>query len=269
MTEIFNFQQQGCALAERQGSRVQFLGYPVDSFSMEEAVEYVSQLVQTEDFHNIAVLNANKMWMAERNPEMRQIICRAEMVIPEYAVVWGCQMLGTPVRAHIGGVMLLKALLPRFEADGVRVYFLGARQEVLKTMLARLQSQHSCLKVAGARSGYFEAGESLDVVKEIKDSKAQILFVAMGSPRQELWIERHREQLSVRVAMGVGGSFDVLAGTKKDAPSWVRHGGEWLYRLAQDPRNLWKRYLITNSWFVARVMRERFGSWKMSKPPAS
>ena len=79
----------------------------------------------------------------------------------------------------------------------------------------------------------------------------------MGSPRQEQWIESQRGRLQVRVAMGVGGSFDVLAGIKKDAPQWVRHGGEWLYRLAQDPRSLWKRYLKTNPWFVAQVLRER------------
>lgn len=269
MTQIVKEQAAECRVLEPRHARVQFLGCPVDSLGMDEAVDHVMRLAQSDSFHNIAVLNANKMWMASRNPELHAIIQRAEMVIPEYAVVWGCQVLGTPVRAHIGGVMLLKALLPHLEQEQVRLYFLGARQDVLELMIARLRSNYPNLKIAGARSGYFQLSESIQVVKEINDSTAQILFVAMGSPRQELWIEQNRRQLAVRVAMGVGGSFDVLAGIKKDAPPWVRHGGEWLYRLLQDPRNLWKRYLTTNSWFVGRVMRERFAAWKMSKPPVS
>ena len=243
-----------------------FLGYAVDSLTMQEAVEWVGHAVAEPGFHHIAVLNANKMWMANRNRELRVILQQAELVVPEYAVVWGCQVLRTPLKGHVGGIMLLKALLPWLESAGATVYFLGARDQVLIQMMERLREQHPALKIAGAHSGHFPLEQSREIVEQINRSGARILFVAMGSPRQETWIESQRQNLRVRVAMGVGGSFDVLAGIKKDAPSWVRHGGEWLFRLAQDPGNLWKRYLTTNPWFVAQVLRERFLPCKVSKP---
>lgn len=266
MSGSLDLRRDGDCLLSRRDSRVPFLGYPVDSLSMEEAVAWVGCAVYEPGFHHIAVLNANKMWIANRNAELREIIQRAELVIPEYAIVWGCRVLGTPVRAHIGGVMLLKSLLPWLESEGIGVYFLGAQPAVTEMMIARLRLQYPRLRIAGARSGYFDAAESAEIVGTINDSGARILFVAMGTPRQELWIEKQREHLQVHVALGVGGSFDVLAGVKKDAPPWIRHGGEWIYRLAQDPRSLWKRYLTTNPWFVAQVLREKIIPCKMSKP---
>jgi N-acetylglucosaminyldiphosphoundecaprenol N-acetyl-beta-D-mannosaminyltransferase len=243
---------------------VEFLGYRVGSFTMDEAVAWVERSLHEPELHHIAVLNANKMWIANRNAELRSILLKSELLIPEFAIVWGCRVMGTPVRGHIGGIMLLKALLPRLESTGVPVYFLGAHERVVKQMVERLRIQYPALQIAGARSGYFEPTESRGVVEAINNSGAKILFVALGSPRQELWIESQRALLKVRVAMGVGGSFDVIAGIKKDAPPWMRHGGEWLYRLAQNPRALWKRYLKTNSWFVARVFREKLFPGKMS-----
>jgi len=152
--------------------------------------------------------------------------------------------------------MLLKALMPYLESERIPVFFLGAKNTVLEGMKSELDRRHPHLVIAGMRSGYFDRNEEQQIVQQINASGAEVLFVAMGTPRQEFWIERHRYNLGVKVVMGVGGSFDVLAGIKKDAPQWVRHGGEWLYRLVQDPGNLWKRYLTTNPWFVYRVLRE-------------
>lgn len=233
------------------------LGYPVDSLDIPDAVSRVGRFVKESGLHHIVAINANKLWLADRAKGLRRIMRQAELVIPEYAVVWACRVLGKPLKGHVGGIMLLKALLPWLEREQIPVFFLGAKAPVLEQMKARLGSEHPRLVVAGMRSGYFEASQNEEIVGEINRSGAAILFVALGTPRQELWIEEHRHDLAVRVAMGVGGSFDVLAGTKKDAPQWVRHGGEWLYRLAQDPKNLWKRYMTTSPWFVYRVLRER------------
>ncbi len=232
---------------------------------MQEAVDWVENAAHGSGLRHIAVLNANKMWLADKDPNLRAIIQRAELVIPEYAVVWGCRILSNPVRGHIGGIMLLKSLLPRLEASRIPVYFLGARDNILRDMVARVHERYPALIISGAHSGYFQQEEIPAIIESINHSGAKILFVAMGSPRQEKWIEQQRPHLGVQVAIGVGGSFDVLSGAKKDAPSWVRHGGEWVYRLAQDPRNLWKRYLTTNPWFVARVLRQKFMPCKMSK----
>ncbi len=238
-------------------SRPQLLGYPVDSLDVQDAVSRVDTFVKKGGFHHIVAINANKLWLAEQVPALKKIVRQAELVIPEYAIVWACRTIRKPLKAHVGGIMLLTALLPWLESESVPVYFLGAKATVLERMKSRLTAMHPQLAIAGMRSGYFEASQEKEIVHEINRSRAAILFVAMGTPRQELWIERHRHNLAVRVVMGVGGSFDVLAGVKKDAPPWVRHGGEWLYRLIQDPKNLWKRYLTTNPWFVYRVLRER------------
>jgi N-acetylglucosaminyldiphosphoundecaprenol N-acetyl-beta-D-mannosaminyltransferase len=237
--------------------RSSLMSLPVDSLTMQEAINCVGRCLQGRDFHHVIAINANKLWLSERNSELKEILRRAELLIPEYAVVWACQVLRRPLRGHIGGVMLLKELLPWLDKERFPVYFLGAKPEVLELLKARLQAQYPKLVIAGMHSGYFQFSQEKEIVESINHSGAALLFVAMGSPRQEFWIERNRKDLQVRVAMGVGGSFDVVAGIKKDAPGWVRHGGEWLYRLLQDPRNLWKRYLKTNPWFVYRVLRER------------
>ena len=245
------------ATAQMFSARTQLLGYPVDSLDIQDAVSRVDTFIRNGGFHHVVAINANKLWLAEQVPALRKIVRQAELVIPEYAVVWGCRTLGRPLKAHVGGIMLLKALLPRLESERIPVYFLGAKTTVLERMKSRLGTRHPQLAVVGMQSGYFEPGQEKQIVEEINRSRAAILFVAMGTPHQEFWIERHRHDLAVRVVMGVGGSFDVLAGVKKDAPRWVRHGGEWFYRLIQDPKNLWKRYLTSNPWFVYRVLRER------------
>lgn len=238
-------------------TRCRLLGYPVDSVDICEAVRRVGGFIKTGGFHHVVAINANKLWLAERCPDLRKILSNADLVIPEYAVVWACRKLRNPLKGHVGGIMLLKALVPYLEKEQISVFFLGAKPAVLEQMKAQLAATYPRLVIAGLCSGYFKTSQEQEIVEQINHSRADILFVAMGTPRQELWIERHRHNLHVKVSMGVGGSFDVLAGIKKDAPQWMRHGGEWLYRLIQDPRNLWKRYLTTNPWFVYRVLRER------------
>jgi N-acetylglucosaminyldiphosphoundecaprenol N-acetyl-beta-D-mannosaminyltransferase len=152
---------------------------------------------------------------------------------------------------------LLRALLPMLEQCGAPIYLLGGREDVLRTLLSNLRVTHPQLAIAGARNGYFQAADEVEIVDDINKSGAAVLFVAMGSPRQELFVERYRSALRIRAAMGVGGSFDVLAGLKRDAPSWTHHGTEWAYRLWQDPKNLWKRYLRAHSWFIYRTLRDK------------
>jgi N-acetylglucosaminyldiphosphoundecaprenol N-acetyl-beta-D-mannosaminyltransferase len=159
----------------------------------------------------------------------------------------------------------LKSLLPWLEQERVPIYFLGGREEVLRTVLGKLQIVHPRLAIAGARNGYFQQAEETTIVDDINESGAAILFVAIGSPRQEFFIEKYRSALQPRVAMGVGGSFDVLAGIKRDAPAWTQHGIEWLYRLWQDPRNLWKRYLRAHPWFIYHTLREKLS--RVVNPP--
>ena len=119
-----------------------------------------------------------------------------------------------------------------------------------------LRARHPELKIAGTRSGYFSDEQSLEVATEIRESEATMLFVGISSPKKEIFLARHGNQLGVAVCHGVGGSFDVVAGKTQRAPElWQRLGLEWLYRLLQEPRRMWKRYLVTNTVFIGLVAR--------------
>jgi N-acetylglucosaminyldiphosphoundecaprenol N-acetyl-beta-D-mannosaminyltransferase len=238
--------------------RADFLGCPVDNLSLEQAVAKLEEFIHEGTPHHVAVINANKLWLMERNPEVAEAVRTASLIVPEKAIVIGSRMLGIPVRYHVGGIMLLKAFLPRAEEKGYRLYLLGAKPEIAKRLIGKLNQTYPRLQIVGWHHGYWTANDDSAVTREILQARPNALFVAMGSPKQDLWIAEHLLQLGVPVCMGVGGSFDVLAGVKKDAPDWVRTLAlEWFYRLIQDPKNLWRRYLVTIPWFLGRVLRAR------------
>jgi N-acetylglucosaminyldiphosphoundecaprenol N-acetyl-beta-D-mannosaminyltransferase len=144
------------------------------------------------------------------------------------------------------------------------VYFLGAKQEVIDKLVAVCGKNYPGAVIAGTRNGYFKEADHATIVEEVRESRAHMLFVGMPSPFKEVWCERHRERLNVPVIMGVGGSFDVHAGYIQRAPQWLQAlGMEWSWRLAMEPRKMWKRYLYTNSeflWLTANaVAQRRFG----------
>jgi N-acetylglucosaminyldiphosphoundecaprenol N-acetyl-beta-D-mannosaminyltransferase len=239
--------------------RVEFLGWPVDSLTMGEALDWMADCIRDGHPHTITAVNANKLWLMSKHERLAKFVRRSDLVIPEWAVVWGSERLGTPLKAHVGGVMLLKESLPWAEEHGYRPYFLGAKPEVVQTLAGRLQEDYPGLLLAGFHHGYLQTQLDIQRVRDlIRGSQPDLLFVAMGTPRQEYWIEENLPDLGVPVAMGVGGSFDVIAGIKPDAPDWVRGKGlEWLYRLRQEPGAYWQRYLVTNPWFVWQVVKAR------------
>ncbi len=140
---------------------------------------------------------------------------------------------------------------------GFRVFFLGATEKVLRTMLVRLKRRHPELIVAGSRNGYFSDAEESEVVRQIVESGADVLFLGMGTPKKELWGARNLHRLDVSICQGVGGSFDVVAGVLGRAPRWMQRSGlEWLYRIIQEPGRMWKRYLVTNTVFLGLFVTE-------------
>lgn len=241
------------------GRRVRIAGVPVDAVTMDEAVERVDGAAAGDGAYRVVVTNANKAWQAARDPGLRQVLESSELVVPEWAMAWAARRLGIDGVHHVGGITLMERLLEVAEARGRTVYLLGAAPEVVEALARRLGRERPGLRVVGWHHGYLDGDAWEAVVADVERLRPDLLFVAMGSPLQELRIaELSRRVPTLRVAMGVGGSFDVLAGRKKDAPAWARGRGlEWLYRLAQDPARLWRRYLVTNTWFVATVIRER------------
>lgn len=225
---------------------------------MGQALSRIEEFIHAGVSRHVAVINANKLWLMSRDSKLAEIVHSASLILPEKAIVLGSRVLGLGVKDHIGGIMLVKALLPLAEIRGYRIYFLGAKPTVMERLSSQLRQFYPALRIAGLHHGYLSSDTQRAVVESIHKLRPDVLFVAMGTPKQEHWIAEHLSMLNVPVCMGVGGSFDVLAGVKRDAPHWVRALAiEWLYRLIQDPKNLWKRYLITMPWFLKRVFLER------------
>lgn len=247
--------------------RLDFLGYPVDIITTDEAVRWVFQNQNRQAPKVIVVINAHKLWLAEGAPWLKQYIRQADLVLPEYAVVWGTRQLGLPEAHAVYGISFTQSFLSYAEEEGLRPFFLGSKQAVIQSLEKRLEEKHPRLKVAGFHHGYLAEKElETGVIHQIRESQPDILFVGMGSPRQEQWITENKVRLAVPVMIGVGGTFDVLSGLKKDTPPRLRGSGfEWLYRLAIHPRRYWKRYLITNPWFVWQVLSDRLRSKRGSR----
>lgn len=208
--------------------------------------------------HIVVTANASHLCMMRRDPELRRACQAADLAVADgMSVVWALQLLGRPVAERIAGIDLMTRLLAAGSAEGRRVYFLGAKPEVLAAVLAHCQRHYPGLAVAGARNGYFTAADHEALVEEIRASEPDFLFVGMPTPFKDVFCQRHRERLQVPLIIGVGGSFDVLAGVVTRAPRAVQSIGlEWAWRLAMEPRKLWKRYLTTNSEFIWLVVRE-------------
>ena len=239
--------------------KAELLGLTFDTVTMETAVARCLKLCRSPGTSQMVITaNASHLCMMRRDPELT-LACRAGHLIlaDGMAVVWTLRALGQPVPERVAGVDLMARLLSAAAEHGLRVYFLGARREVVTALVEWSRTQHRGLEIAGFRDGYFDPNDHMGIVEEIRASKAHMLFVGMPTPFKETWCERHRQRLQVPVIVGVGGSFDVLAGFIKRAPHWVqRLGLEWFWRLLMEPRKLWKRYLTTNSEFIWLAGRE-------------
>jgi N-acetylglucosaminyldiphosphoundecaprenol N-acetyl-beta-D-mannosaminyltransferase len=245
------------ALPPRDMQRV--LGVEIDNLDMAQTVARVEQIIDAggEPAQHVCV-NVAKLMSMRDDPELRRIVAGCDLVSADgQPIVWASRLLGTPLPERVAGVDLMLGLLDLAARRGFRPYFLGARPEVLDEAMRRLAAQHPGLEMAGWQDGYFSEDEEAAVCANIRATRPDMLFVAMGSPKKEYFLAAHVDSLGVPFVMGVGGALDVAAGKARRAPvTWQRLGLEWLYRLLQEPRRLGRRYLTTNAGFVAVVARE-------------
>lgn len=235
-----------------------FIGYPVDSLNVDDVIRFANSTIELNNSCFIAVQNANKIFLSDKFPYLKNAISEASLILPENAINIGMSILGRPLKArNMGGVRIMEELLKAAESKGWGVYFIGATKHNLEAMISRLGAKHSQLRIAGYRDGYFRDDEEDEITEQIAATHSNLLFVGMGSPKQELFIAENLAKMNVNIAMGVGGSFNVFAGIEKPAPGWTKYGLEWLYRSVQDPTKL-KRYLIINTYFVYKFMRYLF-----------
>jgi N-acetylglucosaminyldiphosphoundecaprenol N-acetyl-beta-D-mannosaminyltransferase len=238
--------------------RASFLGVPIDLLSMEETVARCAAWIEQGRAVQHVVVNAGKMVQIADDPTLREIVAACPLVsVDGQGVVLGARFLGIPVPERVAGIDLMERLIALAARRGWPVFFLGATEEVNASFARIAVERFPGLSVAGRHHGYF-AGREDEVVRAIAASGARLLFVAMSSPAKEVFLARHLSALGPVFAMGVGGSFDVWAGKTRRAPGWMQRAGlEWLHRFLQEPRRMWRRYLVGNARFAALVLRAR------------
>lgn len=238
--------------------RVEIFGVAIDNLTMEETLQKVEGFIASRRIHQHVVVNVDKLVKAQRDPVLRQIINECDLVnVDGQPVVWMARWLGRPLKERVAGTDLMTALIERSARKNYRPYFLGATEEIVSQLVKILQTRYPELQVAGWRNGYWTPAEEPDVVRQIQRSKADILFVAISSPKKEIFLGRWKREMNVPFMMGVGGSFDVAAGLVNRAPLWMQRAGlEWAYRLWQEPARMWRRYLVDDIAIVPLFLKE-------------
>lgn len=250
--------------------RIDLLGCPFDAITEDEAVELVFEWKDAPErkSHHIITVNVAILMMAKDDPKLAEAIERADLVVVDgKPLVWTSRWLGAAVPQKVSGVDLMRRLLEVGNERGLSVFLLGTTQERLDVLERVIRAKYPNVAIAGTRNGYFKAPDYPEITRQIRESKADLLLVGMPAPFKEIWCEEHREALATPAILGVGGAFDVLAGFVPRAPRVMQEAGlEWAWRLAMEPRKLWKRYLVTNSAFLAllgktlvaeRILRRR------------
>lgn len=238
-------------------ARLELLGVPLDNLSMDEAVAAIVRLAQGDQPRQVCFVNADCVNIAARAPDYRRVLADAALVLADGAGVRiAGRALGTPIRDNVNGTDLFPRLLSALEGSGLGLFLLGARPGVTDDLAAWIHAHHPGVTLAGWHHGYLRADEIAPLCHQIRASGARVLLVALGVPRQEIFIHEHAAACGAPVALGVGGLFDFYSGRIPRAPAWIRARGlEWVYRLGQEPTRLWRRYLVGNWIFMGRVAR--------------
>jgi exopolysaccharide biosynthesis WecB/TagA/CpsF family protein len=238
-------------------ARSEILGVPVAMLEPAAALDAIASLADAAPPVHVAYVNAHTLNLAARDPAYRAVLRRASLVLNDGSgVAIAARLRGRRFPANLNGSDFNPRILARAAERDWPVFFLGGRPGVAAEAGRQLQARIPGLHLCGARDGYFAEDETPRVVAEVRDSGAAVLMVALGNPRQERWLDRHLAATGARLGLGVGGFFDFAAARVPRAPAWMRRlGVEWVFRLAQEPRRLWRRYLLGNPLFLARVLR--------------
>jgi N-acetylglucosaminyldiphosphoundecaprenol N-acetyl-beta-D-mannosaminyltransferase len=227
---------------------VPILGVPLDPLTIDEALARIGEMVASGEPHYVVTPNVDILVQGRRNPELHRILCEADLVLCDgQPLVWASRLLGNALPERVAGSDLTPRLIAQAERKGHRIFLLGASPEANARAVERLRKRHPRLEIAGHFSPPFRPLDQMDhdeIVCRVRAAEPDILFVSFGCPKQEQWIAMHYRALGVPVCLGVGATIDFLAGRVRRAPPWMRRWGlEWSYRLLQEPRRLFRRYL--------------------------
>lgn len=235
---------------------VRVLNCDLDAATLRGATAWAREWIMDKRRGYICTVNVAILMMMRSDAKLQKFVDRAALVVADgQPLVWASRLGSHALPERVTGIDLVDELCALAAREGFGVYLLGAKRTTIETVAERLEARHSGLEISGFADGYFDAAEASRRAEAINESGARILFVGMGVPRQEEFIGEHWDELGVELAIPIGGSFDVIAGETQRAPVWMqRMGMEWAFRLAQEPRRLWKRYLVTNTQFIFHLL---------------
>ena len=234
---------------------IKILGVPVHPMTMAEAVNSLEQRMLGGEQTFVVTANAEIIMMCQDDAEYNNIISKqAELVLPDGAgAVWAGRHLGYKVPERVAGFDLYNQLLALSAQKGYKAYFFGGSPGIAEAAKAKSEDMYPGVQVVGCHNGYFTDADVPAIIKEINNSGAEMLFVALGAPKQEKWILAHRHELRPRILMGIGGSFDVLAGKMERAPKWMQDASlEWAFRLYKQPSRFMRMMALPK--FALKVM---------------
>lgn len=245
---------------------IDILGVNITKLDMSLAFETAKGFFEDDGFHFIYTPNSEIVMSAYKNPEFCEVINAADMRTPDgIGLVYAAKILGTPLKERVAGFDLVMKLLEELPKLGKSVYFFGGAPGVADEAKAKLEVMFPGINVCGTANGYFDAERETEIIEEINQKKPDLLLVCLGSPKQEIWINSHKNELSCHLAMGVGGTLDVIAGKVQRAPKiFIKFGLEWLYRLIKQPTRIGRMMALPRFLFTV-IGKKLFGNKKGEK----
>lgn len=233
-------------------TRYKILNTYVNAVNMEETIEIVEDIIKKREPTQHVVINASKVNLMEKDEQLRDVVNACPLINADGAsIVWAAKKLGVPLHTRVTGIDLFLNLIKLANQKNYKIYLFGATEECVVKVKQIFEFEYPNLQIVGYRNGYFKEENEEEIVKNIADSGADMMFVAFSSPKKEYWVKNYLKDLNIPFVMGVGGSFDVVAGITQRAPLWMQdYGLEWFYRFIQEPRRMWKRYIVGNVRFV-------------------
>lgn len=237
--------------------RYQILNTYVNALSLDESLREIEKIIQRGAPTQHVVINASKVNLMEEDPKLAEIVNACPLINADGAsIVWAAKQLGIPLSERVTGIDLFQSLVQLAADKGYKIYLFGAKEDVVVKVKTIFEKRYPGIKIVGYRNGYFSEVDEPQIVSDMASSGADMMFVAFSSPKKEYWVNKYLDQLNIPFVMGVGGSFDVVAGVTDRAPKWMQdHGLEWFYRFVQEPGRLWKRYILGNLKFVLLTLK--------------
>ena len=237
--------------------RVEILGVKVDAVTMIQAVARVENLIAEKKSSLVATANAEMILNATHDTELKKILNAANLVVPDGAgTVWAARHLGKQMPERVAGFDLVQELMKISPARGIKFFLFGAAPGIADKAKLKAEALYPGIKIVGTRNGYFKPEDEPEIISQIKNSRADILLAALGVPKQEKWLFKYKDELKVPVSIGVGGTFDVMAGEVKRAPLWMQKARlEWLFRAMLQPSRAGR--LLALPKFVWKVHKQK------------